>query len=141
MGRQDGLWLAISLGTVAILAVFWVLRRMKLRRARTWPAQFGRLDSTAVRLYSNGGQAAGSKFIAELKYSYSAQGQQYSGGLSRSFLLKARADRWIGNYAIGQRVMVRYNPAKPRDSVIFEDEQAGLRSGEAPKERHQRSPG
>jgi hypothetical protein len=130
MGRHDALWLAISLGTVVILAVFWVLRRMKLRRARTWPAQLGRLDSTAVRLYSNGGQAAGSKFLAELKYSYSAQGQQYSGGLCRSFLLKARANRWIGNYAVGQRIMVRYNPAKPRNSVIFEDEQAGLRSGQ-----------
>jgi hypothetical protein len=128
MGRQDVLWLIISLAVLAILAVFWVLKRMKLRRARAWPTLFGRMDSSAVRLHSNGAQPAGSKFVAEIKYSYSLQGQRYSGSVRRSFLIKGKADKWIGNYAHGQPLMIRYNPDKPKDSVLFEDEQDGLRS-------------
>ncbi len=137
MGKQDVLWLIISLAVLTILAVFWVLKRMKLRRARTWPALFGRMDSSAVRLHSNGAQPGGSQFIAEIKYSYSVQGQKYSGSMRRSFLLKGKADRWIGNYAHGQPIMIRYNPDKHADSVLFEDEQAGLRSaaGESSGER------
>lgn len=45
--------------------------------------------------------------------------------LRRSFTRKGSADKWIGDYPNGHALIVRYDPNKARDSVIFEREQAG----------------
>lgn len=119
--NSDTVWLVISIGLLAIAAALWVRRRLKLSRARSWPTQTGWVDSTAVRLEQRGNNQ--SVHVAEVTYSYAVQGETYSGSLRRTFLLKGRADKWVGPYAKGRPLLVRYNPNDLRDSVLFEREQ------------------
>ena len=107
MINQDNIVMAISFILVAAFVVFWLLKRAKLRRARSWPSEVGRVESTAVVLRSGGGQPGAAAYYAELKYSYTVQGQTYSGGLSRRFILKGRADKWIGKYTNHQALSIR----------------------------------
>jgi hypothetical protein len=120
---QNMLWLLISIGVLAVMAIFWLRQVLKRRRARTWPTGQGRVDSTAVGLVGSGTQQ--SKFVAEVRYSYTVEGRNYSGVLRRSFMRKGSADKWIGDYPNGRTLIVRYNSNKARDSVLFEREQAG----------------
>jgi len=57
--------------------------------------------------------------------SYMVQGQSYPGGLSRRFILKGRADKWIGRYTNDQPSSIRYNPTKAKASARFERQQLG----------------
>jgi hypothetical protein len=123
MINQDNIVMAISFILVAAFVVFWLLKRVKLRRAKSWPTEVGRVESTAVVLKSGGGQAGAAAYFAELKYSYTVQGHTYSGGLSRRFILRGRADKWIRRYTTHQPLSIRYNPAKANDSVLFDREQ------------------
>jgi hypothetical protein len=129
---QDKFISAISIVVVATAAVFWLLKRMKLRRARSWPSEVGRVESSSVRLESGGGQPGSAAYYAELKYSYTVQGRSYSGGLRRRFILKGRADKWIGKYSSGNPLTVRYNANKVEDSLLLESDQAG--AGRVPRE-------
>jgi len=120
MINQDNIVMAISFVVVAAFVVFWLLKRAKLRRSQSWPTEVGRVESTAVVLKSGGGQPGAAAYYAELKYSYTVQGQTYSGWLSRRFILKGRAEKWIARYGNNDPLTVRYNPAKARDSVLLD---------------------
>jgi hypothetical protein len=129
MDKQNIIWFAISILVLAVLATFWIRQRVRLKHARSWPAEAGRVESTAIRLQqSSGGQlgTTSSTYIATLTYSYAVQGQYYSGVLRRNFMLQSRAEKWTGRYVSGLPLTVRYNPAHPKDSVLFEDEQVGM---------------
>ncbi len=120
MINQDNIVMAISFVVVAAFVVFWLLKRAKRRRAQSWPTEVGHVESTAVVLKSGGGQPGAAAYYAELKYSYTVEGQTYSGGLSRRFILKGRADKWIAQYGNSDPLTVRYNPAKAKDSVLLD---------------------
>jgi len=120
MINQDNIVMAISFVVVAAFVVFWLLKRAKLRRAHHWPTEVGHVESTAVVLKSGGGQPGAAAYYAELKYSYTVEGQTYSGGLSRRFILKGRADKWIAKYGNSDPLTIRYNPAKAKDSVLLD---------------------
>ena len=129
METQNIFWLAISVLFLAGAAALWIRKRVRLKHARSWPTQTGRVESTAIRLQqSSGGQlgTTSSSYIATVTYSYAVQDQYYSGTLRRSFMLKNRAEKWTGKFTTGLPLMVRYNSAHPKDSVLFEDEQAGM---------------
>jgi Protein of unknown function (DUF3592) len=128
MPDQNTIWLIVSILFLATAAALWVRKRIKLRHARDWPTETGRVDSSSVHLETAGGQPGAAAFYAQVKYSYAVQGQSFSGALRRKFMLKGRADKWIGRYTNGVPLTVRYNPADPKDSVLFEDEQAGIPS-------------
>jgi hypothetical protein len=123
--NQDTITLVISIAVLAVIAAFWVRKRMKLNRARTWPVQAGKVDSTEVRLQSTGDMQ--SKFFAYVKYSYTVQGASHSGQMTRTFMRKKSADEWVGNYPSGLPVSVRVNPEKVTDSVVFDAEQSGAK--------------
>jgi len=72
---------------------------------------------------SRGGQPGAARHLATVRYSYSVQGQYYSGQLKREYMLFGRGEKWLANFPNGTSLVVRYNPAKPADSVLFENEQ------------------
>ena len=118
--NQDLLILASSVLVLAVMAVLWLRRRAKFRRARNWPMTAGRVESAGVTLESGGGQPGSAAHYAELKYSYQARGQTYRGSMRRRFLLKGAADKWIARFANGTPLTVRYDPSKVHDSVLLE---------------------
>jgi hypothetical protein len=121
MVDQNSFWLVASIAVLAALAAYWVYSRLKLRRARTWPAGEGRVNSTQLRLQGTGSQQ--SRWIGEVTYSYDVAGVAYSGRLRRSFLLHGSATKWAEAYSNGRLLAVRYNPKNSRDSVLLEGEQ------------------
>jgi hypothetical protein len=123
--NQDTVVLVISIAVLVAFAAFWVRKRMKLNRARTWPVQAGKVDSTEVRLQSTGDMQ--SKFFAYVRYSYTVQGATQSGQMTRTFMRKKSADEWVGTYPSGLPISVRVNPEKVTDSVVFDAEQSGAK--------------
>ena len=121
MTNPSNFWLAISVIFLVVLAVLWVLKRIKLRRARTRPAERDRVDSAVLRLESRSPQQ--SAWVAEVNYSYAVRGTSCSGRLRRQFMRKKSAEKWIGSYRSDLPLTPRYNPAKPRDSVLFDNDQ------------------
>jgi hypothetical protein len=129
MDKQNMFWLAISILFLAGAAALWIRQRVRLKHARSWPTETGRVESTVIRLQqASGGQAGttSSSYIATVVYSYTVQGQPYSGTLRHNFMLKGRAEKWTAKFTTGLPLRIRYNPANPKDSVLFEDEQAGM---------------
>ncbi len=120
---QNNIVLAISFVVLAAIVVFWALKRMKLRRARSWPKELGNVDATTLKLESTGNNQ--SKWFAVVQYSYSLQGASYTGALRRQFVLKGSAEKWVGKYTAGAAVTVRYDPANAKDSVLFDEDQTG----------------
>lgn len=118
--NQDQVIFALSVLVLGIMAVLWLARREKLRRARNWPVTTGRLESAAITLKSSGGQPASAAYYAELKYSYQTRGQTHRGSLRRRFMLKGAAEKWTAKYANGNPLTVRYDPSKVHDSVVLE---------------------
>jgi hypothetical protein len=118
---SNDFWLALSLIGAAGLIGYWLFQRVRRRRARTWPTETGRVNSTAIRLETRGDNQ--SVHVAEVSYSYAVGGQSYSGQLRRTFLLIGRAEKWISRYPQGAPVRIRYNPQNAGDSLLFEDEQ------------------
>lgn len=122
--NQDTVVGVIVFVLIAGGALYWLRAQFKRKRARAWPSTMGQVESTAIRLEGSGTNQ--SRHIAEVVYSYSAQGQSHSGHLRRSFMLHSRAQKWIGDYEKGRALNIRYNPANSKDSLLFEDEQAGM---------------
>jgi hypothetical protein len=129
MNREDAVVSLVSLAVLGFFFVRWLLRRAKLRRARNWPSELGRVQSTSVVLSSGGGQPGSAAFYAEVTYSYVVQGQTCSGVLRRRFLLEGRANKWMDSFAKSEVLTVRYNPQKIEDSVLLESDQAASYKG------------
>jgi hypothetical protein len=121
MEKQDYFWLAGCIAVGAAAAVFWVRKRVRLHHARTWPVAPGRVESIAIGLESTGPDT--SVYVARVNYSYTVQGVAYAGVLKRQFMLKNPGNTWLGRYANGRALTIRYNSDKPKDSVLFEKEQ------------------
>ena len=120
--NQNNIVFVISVAVLAAIVVFWVLKRMKLRRARSWPKEVGKVDATSLKLVSTGNNQ--SQWAAAVQYSYTVQGAAYSGALRRQFLLKGSAEKWVGKYTTGLPLTIRYDPANSKDSVVFDDDQS-----------------
>jgi len=121
--NQNNIVLGISIVVLAAIVAFWVLKRMKLRRARSWPKETGKVDATTLKLESTGNNR--SACVAVVQYSYSVQGAAFAGALRRQFLLKGSAEKWIGKYTTGLPLTVRNDAANAKDSVLFDDDQSG----------------
>ena len=128
-GEQSLIWLAISAIFVAGAIAFWIYKRIRLKHARSWPSGSGRVESTDIQLKQSSTGPSGvvtSSYVASVQYSYNVQGEYYSGVLRNNFMLESRAKKWTDKFTSGLPLQIRYNPAKPKDSVLFEDEQAGM---------------
>jgi hypothetical protein len=121
--NQDLVVSAISVLVLSALTALWLMRRIKLQRARNWPTMQGRVESTSVTLESGSGQPGSVAYYAEVKYSYAVHQQAHFGSTRRRFILKGRADKWAERYSRGNALTVRYNPQNVEDSVLLENDQ------------------
>ncbi len=55
-----------------------------------------------------------------------------AGYLVPDYLLKGHAEKWIAGFSPGLILSVRYNPVKPADSVLHEDEQSAAAPASRP---------
>jgi hypothetical protein len=122
--NENTVMLSLVIAAAVALAVLILLKRAKRKSARNWPSAAGFLNSTAVSLDSGRGQPGAAAYYAEIRYTYKAQGQPYEGTLRRRFLLKGRADSWIQSYASTRRLVIRFRPDRPQDSMLLEEDQA-----------------
>lgn len=120
--NQNNLWLIISLMVLAAIVAAWIYKRVRIRRAHDWPMGEGKVEETHVRLEGSGTQS--SAFVALVTYSYSVIGVAHGGNLRRRFMRKNSADKWAETYQAGRSLVVRFNPANAKDSVLLEAEQS-----------------
>ena len=103
--------------------IYLGIRRIQHRRAsRSWPTVTGVAGSATIKLTKRGTHPM---FLATVNYSYVVGAEPYKGWFIRWFILHGRAETWIAKYPEGAPLLIRYNPKKPLESVVFEKEQAG----------------
>jgi hypothetical protein len=129
METQNTIWMAVAILFLVGAAALWIRQRVRLKHARSWPTETGRVESTAIRLEQSVTGQAGtttSSYVATVHYTYTVQGAPYAGTLRHNFMLKGRAEKWTDKFTTGLPLRIRYNPANPKDSVLFEGEQLGM---------------
>ena len=109
------IWLGLGL-TISFAS--WAILALKKRRAESWPMVAGRFEQGHLR----GGDKG---YIADLSYSYSANGAYFAGFYQRSFLMERQADEFVDGLK-GQQVFVRHHPEHPENSVVREQDNVGL---------------
>lgn len=124
MNNANVFWLLIPI--LLIFAVIAVRARIKLKQARSWPMGEGTVESTGIHYESRGGEPGAGRHVAAVAYSYSVNGQFYSGAMKREFMILSKAEKWLAGFPTGDHLIVRYNPAKAEASIVFQDEQAGV---------------
>jgi hypothetical protein len=110
---------AIALVLLLIRGLAW--NQVKALLARGWlthqgTVEFGSVEERRTR-YKN-------LYIARIDYSYSVNGEYYSGYLERVFFLERSADRFVAAMK-GQMVFVRSNPNRPGRSTLLQQDQPG----------------
>jgi hypothetical protein len=129
MEKQNLIWLTLSILFLAGTAALWLRQRIRLKRARSWPTETGRVESTTIELKQSSTGPSGattSSYVASVQYSYNVRCEYYSGVLRHNFMLESRAKKWTDKFTTGLSLQVRCNPANPKDSVLFEDEQVAM---------------
>jgi len=63
-------------------------------------------------------------YVARIDYSYSVNGEYYSGYLERLFFRESSADKFVATMK-GQTVFVRSNPSRPERSALLKQDQPG----------------
>ena len=109
------LWqFVFACGFIVLIAAWLFIKRfpeiLAAVRAAGWPVAQGRVETVAVKTLS--GQALG-----ELAYSYLAEGERYSGYLTRPFADEQDAWEFVDQLK-GQSLLVRYKPGAPSISAI-----------------------
>ena len=118
---MNGIDWAISALGALIGAGGLILRwRLKLKqgRAESWPMVSATIDRAVVISNDNG-------YYADLLYSYSVNGDYFSGAHQKAFRREKRADEFTASVH-HQQVWVRYRPEDPQDSLIREQDNTGL---------------
>ena len=94
-----------------VFIVAYVGRRMRLSYSRDWPVVQGTVEGAYLD------ESGGSRAQLYLAYSYYAGGEYFAGKEPSPFgkpLGEVDADSWKG-----KRVLVRYNPKRPEQSVLW----------------------
>jgi Protein of unknown function (DUF3592) len=66
----------------------------------------------------------GSYYVARIDYSYSVNGEYFSGYLERVFIWESSADKFVAAMK-GHSVFVRSNPSHPERSALLKEDQPG----------------
>ncbi len=110
-------YLAKELYVLIAAAASWIAIWLKKRRSESWPMTPGRIE-TAYTCDEYG-------HVAELGYSYSSNGDYYSGLYRRQFKTQSAADRFL-DCVRNQQVMIRYQPDRPDNSILRERDNTSL---------------
>jgi Protein of unknown function (DUF3592) len=119
----------IVFGLAVVFALAsWIHGRIRRHHALAWPKIEGKVVSREVKLQKrpmlvNGVNTTEEYWEARVTYTYSVQGTDYTGKVSKSFKDGVEADDWASDYKEGRTLAVRQNPAKPSDSELIEKEQ------------------
>ena len=94
---------------------------VKRLRAGGWATsqgtvEFGSVEEHRVRYFSY--------YIARLDYSYSVNGEYYSGCFERLFLRESSADKFVATMK-GKTMFIRSNPTRPERSALLKHDQPG----------------
>jgi hypothetical protein len=119
------LWESI-LGFGVLLALGWIIRQLKARAdkrvqsgAKNWPYAYGTVEHAEAKMIGDGKAAY---WVGELAYSYTVDGEYYSG--SHHLSAKGEDEAWeIVRGWKERRVTVHYLPARPSTSVLVMEEQ------------------
>jgi hypothetical protein len=125
MNAFDHIWnLAPVLRDVAAFAlagIAGIWRWIRSRQAQSWPSTQGTISETAVRRKNN-------LWTAEFIYSYTVEGQYYSGFHLLAAWSKKKAEALIEGWK-GRMVIVRYVRTKHEISVLLKSDQPGGQLG------------
>jgi Protein of unknown function (DUF3592) len=118
----DDIFAAVFLIAVVLLLIrslAW--NQVKALLARGWltfqgTVEFGSVEVRRTR-YKN-------YYVARIDYSYSVNGEYYSGYLERLFFWETSADKFVAAMK-GQMVFVRSNPNRPERSALLKQDQPG----------------
>lgn len=111
-------WLTIAVVAVAVLVPL-VSRYIKVRISDSWTQLQATVESTNVRSEARGKHTA---TLAEVAYSYSYEGEFYSGFYTREAGTETHAWRMLEPFQKGMPICVRLNPKAPENSIYREDD-------------------
>lgn len=118
---DDVLPIILLLGFIVVAFRVFAWNQVKALLARSWLTQPGMVELASVEerrgRYKN-------FYIAHLDYSYSVNGEYYSGHLERLFVLESSADKFIAAMK-GQMVFIRSHPNRPERSALLKQDQPG----------------
>jgi hypothetical protein len=95
----------------------WAMRSKRRRAAESWPTAVGTVESTTVE---SSRDLLPGKRLLRADYSYRVDGHWYSGFDERT-LKEAQAEQESSRLR-GSPVQVRYNPQKPSDSLLLDQQ-------------------
>ena len=97
-----------------LLSDLFLSLQVHIHKWRSWPIVQGRVCSTSP---SPDRMMFGSGWTFELSYFYSVAGAAYSGWFRCDLWDKKSAESLLSQYTREADIRVRYNPAKPEESV------------------------
>jgi hypothetical protein len=109
-------WLAFALAGFAKPVWRWLQRK----RAETWPAIQGRVESTEIKA-AKGFPASNSPSpsTASFKYVYEVGGTKHSGTFKKQFGTDEESDDFLRDL-VGRDIRVQYNPQQPSNSLVLD---------------------
>jgi len=122
------LWLAFAL--VGFAKPVW--RWFQRKRAETWPATQGRVESTEINATKGFRTSTSSNTsTASFEYIYEVAGAKHSGTYKRQFGTDEESDDFLRNL-VGRDVRVQFNPEHPTDSFVLDSAIDSLLSSRPP---------
>ena len=107
--------IAMLLAYVAAAATLEYRSWRKWREAESWPTTMATIETKEVRRVQTG--KSPQHFVAELAYSYSVEGEFYSGFYKKPF--DSEIDAWeFADSLSGKSVPIHYKPDNPAISVL-----------------------
>jgi hypothetical protein len=112
------------LAAAALGVISWVIQQFRRRKAQAWPIADGTVEWARARVEGNGRYE---HVIPEVTYSYSVQGEFYSG------VHEVVQESDLLDFPKGLRVLVHYKPTDPATSFLDTEqlrvrEEAGIQS-------------
>jgi len=90
-------------------------RRIRIYGAESWPVADGTIFQSEVVHGDEG-------CYAQLTYSYTANGEYFSGTYQKRFTRTKKAEAFVERFPSGTRIPVHYKPEKPElSAVVFAD--------------------
>lgn len=100
-----------------VILVFLLKERTQKRLARSWPATRGRVDQVDVHWMVG----KDCYYAAQIGYSYRVGDRQYSGTLAKRCADEDTGLKFVESLK-DKPIVVRYQPGRPNENVLFIDE-------------------
>ena len=108
-----------------------IWRWLDRKRAESWPATQGRVESTKINDRNSFRSSSSSSSIAMFEYSYEVGGTKYVGTYKKQFGTDEESGDFLRNI-ISKDIKVQYNPDKPSRSFVLDDSVSSLLSSRSP---------